>query len=57
MNIVVSLKQVTDTFEVKIDSKTGTLIREGATSIINPDDKNALEAALVFKDNQGAFLQ
>jgi len=54
MNIVVCLKQVPDTFEVKIDSKTGTLIRKGVPSIINPDDKNALEAALVFKDNQGA---
>jgi electron transfer flavoprotein beta subunit len=54
MNIVVCLKQVPDTTEVKIDPKTGTLIREGVPSIINPDDKNALEEALVLKDRYGA---
>lgn len=54
MNIVVCLKQVPDTTEVKIDPKTGTLIREGVPSIINPDDKNALEEALVIKENTGA---
>jgi electron transfer flavoprotein beta subunit len=54
MNIVVCLKQVPDTTEVKIDPKTGTLIREGVPSIINPDDKNALEEALVIKENVGA---
>ncbi len=54
MNIVVCLKQVPDTTEVKIDPIKGTLIREGVPSIINPDDKNALEAALVLKENAGA---
>ncbi|WP_138204312.1 electron transfer flavoprotein subunit beta/FixA family protein [Haloimpatiens lingqiaonensis] len=54
MNIVVCLKQVPDTNEVKIDPKTGTLIREGVPSIINPDDKNALEEALNLKDAVGA---
>lgn len=53
MNIVVCLKQVPDTNEVKIDPKTGTLIREGVPSIINPDDKNALEEALVIKEKEG----
>lgn len=53
MNIVVCLKQVPDTTEVKIDPKTGTLIREGVPSIINPDDKNALEEALVIKEKAG----
>jgi len=48
MKIVVCLKQVPDTTEVKIDPKTGTLIREGVPSIINPDDKNALEEALAM---------
>jgi electron transfer flavoprotein beta subunit len=50
MNIIVCIKQVPDTNEVKIDPKTGTLIREGVPSIINHDDKNALEAALQLKD-------
>ena len=53
MNIVVCLKQVPDTTAVKIDPKTGTLIRDGVPSIINPEDKNALEAALTLKDNVG----
>lgn len=53
MNIVVCLKQVPDTTAVKIDPKTGTLIRDGVPSIINPEDKNALEAALTLKDNIG----
>lgn len=56
MNIIVCIKQVPDTFEVKMDSKKGTLIREGVSSVINPCDKNALEAALVLKDNQGAHV-
>ena len=56
MNIVVCLKQVPDTNEVKIDPITGTLIREGVPSIINPDDKNALEEALRLKDNHGAHV-
>jgi electron transfer flavoprotein alpha/beta subunit len=50
MNILVCIKQVPDTNEVRIDHKTGTLIRDGVPSIINPDDKNAIEAALSIKD-------
>ncbi|RXM79869.1 electron transfer flavoprotein subunit beta/FixA family protein, partial [Clostridium tetani] len=54
MNIVVCVKQVPDTTEVKIDPVTGTLIREGVPSIMNPDDKNALEEALRLKESNGA---
>lgn len=54
MKIVVCIKQVPDTTEVKLDPKTGTLIREGVPSIINPDDKSGLEAALRLKDEYGA---
>ena len=53
MNIVVCLKQVPDTTVVKIDQKTGTLIRDGVPSIINPEDKHALEAALCLKEKHG----
>ena len=53
MNIVVCLKQVPDTTVVKIDPKTGTLIRDGVPSIINPEDKHALEAALCLKEKHG----
>lgn len=56
MKIVVCLKQVPDTTVVKIDPKTGTLIRDGVPSIINPEDKHALEAALQIKDNYGAHV-
>lgn len=54
MKIVVCIKQVPDTNEVRLDPKTGTLIREGVPSIINPDDKSGLEAALRLKDSHGA---
>ncbi len=54
MNIVVCIKQVPDTNEVKIDPVKGTLIREGVPSIMNPDDKAGLEAALRLKDEHGA---
>lgn len=50
MKIIVCAKQVPDTNEVKIDPVKGTLIREGVPSILNPDDANALEAALTVKD-------
>lgn len=50
MKILVCVKQVPDTTEVKIDPVNGTLIREGVPSILNPDDANALEAALQLKD-------
>lgn len=50
MRILVCVKQVPDTNEVKIDPVKGTLIREGVPSILNPDDANALEAALAIKD-------
>lgn len=56
MKIVVCIKQVPDTNEVKLDPKTGTLIREGVPSIINPDDKAGLEAALKLKDECGAHI-
>lgn len=54
MKIVVCIKQVPDTNEVKLDPVTGTLIRDGVPSIINPDDKAGLEAALVLKEQTGA---
>ena len=50
MKIIVTAKQVPDTNEVKIDPVKHTLIRDGVPSILNPDDKNALEGALALKD-------
>ena len=56
MRIVVCIKQVPDTVEVKIDPKTGTLIRDGVPSIINPDDKTGIEAALKLKEELGGTI-
>ena len=50
MRIIVCAKQVPDTSEVKIDPKTNRIIRDGVPSILNPDDANALEEALLLKD-------
>jgi electron transfer flavoprotein beta subunit len=54
MNIVVCVKQVPDTSEVKIDPVTNNLVREGIPSIMNPADENALEEALKLKAVRGA---
>lgn len=51
-NILVCAKQVPDTNEIKINPKTGTLIRDGVPSILNHDDANALEEALRVKDEK-----
>jgi electron transfer flavoprotein beta subunit len=52
-NIVVAVKQVPDTNQVRIDPETGTLIREGVPFIVNPFDTHALEAGLQLKDRFG----
>lgn len=57
MKIVVCIKQVPDTNEVRLDPVTNTLIRDGVPSIINPDDKAGLEAALRIKDNNPDDVQ
>ncbi len=49
MRVIVCVKQVPDTTEVRIDPKTNTLIREGVESILNPYDQFALEEALRLK--------
>ncbi|MDR2836543.1 MAG: electron transfer flavoprotein subunit beta/FixA family protein [Bacteroidales bacterium] len=54
MNIVVCIKQVPNTTEIKLDPVKGTLIRDGVLSIMNPDDKCGLELALQLKNNFGA---
>lgn len=56
MNIIICIKQVPNTNEVKLNPETGTLIRDGIPSIINPDDKAGLESALVLKDKYGAHV-
>jgi electron transfer flavoprotein beta subunit len=48
--MIVCIKQVPDSNLIRIDPVRGTLIREGVPSIINPDDKNALEEALRLRE-------
>lgn len=53
MNILVCVKQVPDTTEIKIDPVTNTLVRAGVPSIVNPFDGYALEAAVRLKEAVG----
>ncbi|MEL7569490.1 MAG: electron transfer flavoprotein subunit beta/FixA family protein [Eubacteriaceae bacterium] len=56
MEILVCVKQVPDTEEIKVDPVTGSLIREGVPSILNPLDACALEAAVRFKEAHGGAV-
>ncbi len=54
--IIVLVKQVPDSTEIRVDKQTGTLIRAGVPAIINPDDLAAVEAALQLKEKYGATV-
>ena len=56
MKIIVLVKQVPDSTEIRVDKVTGTLIRAGVPSIINPDDLAGVEAALQLKEEKGATV-
>jgi electron transfer flavoprotein beta subunit len=53
VNIVVCIKQVPDTADIRINPETNTLMREGVPSIINPFDLNALEAGIRIREQTG----
>ena len=53
MRIVVPIKQVPETNAVKMDERTGTMIREGVEAIVNPLDLYAIEAALALRERHG----
>lgn len=53
MNIIVCIKQVPETTDIKIDPKTNTLVREGVESIMNPFDKYAVEEGVALKEKYG----
>lgn len=53
MNVIVCIKQVPDTTEVKIDPVSKNLVREGVKSIINPFDMYAIEEAVRLKEKHG----
>ena len=52
-SVVVCMKQVPDTTEVKIDPETKTLVREGVPSIINPFDTYAIEEGIRIRERHG----
>jgi electron transfer flavoprotein beta subunit len=56
VNIVVCIKQVPDTTDVKINPETNTLIREGVESIINPFDVYAIEEGVRLKEKYGGTV-
>lgn len=53
MNVVVCIKQVPDTSQVKIDPITKNLVREGVQSIINPYDLYAIEEGVRLVEQHG----
>ncbi|HPB07996.1 MAG TPA: electron transfer flavoprotein subunit beta/FixA family protein, partial [Rectinema sp.] len=56
MHIIVLIKQVPETDKVKMDPETGTMVRSGLESIINPLDLYAIEEALMLKEHFGAHI-
>ncbi|PKL52661.1 MAG: electron transfer flavoprotein subunit beta [Nitrospira bacterium HGW-Nitrospira-1] len=56
MRIIVCIKQVPDTAEVRINPETNTLIRDGVPSIINPYDTHAIEAGLQIREKTGGTV-
>ena len=53
MHIVVAIKQVPETSNVKMDPEKGTIIRSGSEAVVNPLDLYAIEAALQMKEQYG----
>jgi electron transfer flavoprotein beta subunit len=53
LNIIIPIKQVPETSNVKMDKETGTMIREGVVSVINPLDLYAIEAGIQLKEQFG----
>ncbi|HOG30913.1 MAG TPA: electron transfer flavoprotein subunit beta/FixA family protein [Candidatus Cloacimonadota bacterium] len=56
MKLIVCIKQVPDTTEIKIDPVTNTLVREGVESILNPFDAYAIEEAVRLKEQHGGNI-
>lgn len=56
MNIIICIKQVPETTEVRINPETNTLMREGVKSIVNPFDMYAIEEGVRIKEKVGGKL-
>ncbi len=57
MRILVCIKQVPGSNNVKVDEKTGVLIRDGIDSKMNPYDLYGIELALALKEKYGASVK
>ena len=53
LNIIIPIKQVPETSNVKMDKETGTMIRDGVVSVINPLDLYAIEAGIQLQEQFG----
>jgi electron transfer flavoprotein beta subunit len=53
LNIIVCVKQVPGTTEVKMNQETNTIIREGVESVLNPFDSYGIEEALRIRERMG----
>ncbi|KUJ89831.1 MAG: electron transfer flavoprotein alpha/beta-subunit [Thermoanaerobacter thermocopriae] len=56
MRIIVPIKQVPETSNVKMDPVTGTMIREGVENVVNPLDLYAIETAIRLKEKYGGKI-
>ena len=56
LDIIVGVKWVPNTMAVTIDERTGTLVREGIPSVVNPHDLTAVEMALRLRDKYGGTV-
>ena len=56
MQIIIPIKQVPETSNVKMDEETGTMVREGVESIINPLDLYAIEVGIQLKEEHGGKI-
>ncbi|CAI9084943.1 electron transfer flavoprotein subunit beta/FixA family protein [Candidatus Methylacidiphilum fumarolicum] len=56
MHVVILVKQVPDSSQIRVHPQTGTIMRQGVPAILNPYDLFALEKALELKDVYGSFL-
>ncbi|MEM1658284.1 MAG: electron transfer flavoprotein subunit beta/FixA family protein [Candidatus Jordarchaeales archaeon] len=56
MHVIVCVKQVPSVEEVKVDAETGRILREELPLMVNPNDRNAIEAALRLRDEVGGTV-
>lgn len=56
LKILCCVKQVPDVDQMRMDPETGSLIRAGVPAILNPQDANALSAAMKVKETYGGEI-